>query len=177
MVADRSTSTALDGEFDAIVGRFILMFLPNPIAALRSLVRRLRPGGVLVFQEPSWNSFFSQTKHLPLRTACGELLCETFSRANANPNMELTLFRGMFEVGLETPHLRIEVPIASDTEGRQWICDLVMAVRPQLEALEISSDTVGDFSTLTERLEAELQAGSSYAPLVGLAGAWGQRTS
>jgi SAM-dependent methyltransferase len=170
------TDLEIDGQFDAIVGRFILMFLPDPMATLRSLVRRLRTGGVMVFQEPSWNSFFNQTKHLPLRTACGELLCEAFSRAGARPNMELTLFRGMLECGFEAPQLRVEIPMASNLDGRRWVYDLLMAVRPRLEDLGIASDTVGDFSTLADRLEAELDAARSYAPLVGLVGAWAQKT-
>jgi ubiquinone/menaquinone biosynthesis C-methylase UbiE len=166
----------VDGQFDAIVGRFILMFLPDPIATLRLLARRLRAGGVMVFQEPSWNSFFCQTKHLPLRTACGELLCEAFSRAGARPNMELTLFRGMLESGFEAPQLRVEIPIADNSDARRWIYDLFMTLRPRLEDLNIASDTVGDFNTLAERLEAELDAARSYAPLVGLAGVWARKT-
>ena len=129
----------------------------------------------MVFQEPSWHSFFSQTQHLPLRTACGELLCEAFSRASARPDMELTLFRGMLESGFEVPKLRVEIPIASNPEGRRWVYDLVMTVRPRLGDLGITSDTVGDFNTLAERLEGELEAACSYAPLVGLVGAWGRR--
>src|SRR5262249_12137654 len=31
--------------FDAAVGRFILMFLPDPVSVLRSAVRLVRPGG------------------------------------------------------------------------------------------------------------------------------------
>src|SRR5947209_1153786 len=37
--------------FDAVVGRFILMYLPDPVAVLRSLSRLVRPGGVFAFQE------------------------------------------------------------------------------------------------------------------------------
>jgi ubiquinone/menaquinone biosynthesis C-methylase UbiE len=166
------TDLQIDGDFDAIVGRFILMFLPDPVATLRSLARHLRPGGIIVFQEPSWDSFFSQTKHLPLRTACGEILCEVFRRAGARPNMELTLFRGLIENGFEAPQLRVEIPIASDSDGRRWIYDLLVTVRPRFEELGVASDAVGDFGTLAERLEAELQATRSYAPLVGLVGAW-----
>src|SRR5438046_1822251 len=42
--------------FDAVVGRFILMYLPEPVAALRSISRLVRPEGVLVFQEPYWHN-------------------------------------------------------------------------------------------------------------------------
>jgi SAM-dependent methyltransferase len=38
--------------FDAVVGRYILMYQPDPAATLRKLVSHLRPGGVVVFHEP-----------------------------------------------------------------------------------------------------------------------------
>lgn len=174
---DVTTLTALHGEseFDAIVGRFILMFLPDPVATLRTLVSHLRPGGVIVFQEPSWASFFPQARHLPLRSACGELVCEVLRSAGARENMELTLYRGMIESGLTTPGMRLEVPMASDPDGRRWIDDLLMTLRPRIELLGIRTDRIGDFDTLAERLGAELEAVTSYAPMVGLVGAWARR--
>jgi len=39
-----------DKSFDAAVGRYILCFLPDPVAVLRSLSQLVRPGGVLAFQ-------------------------------------------------------------------------------------------------------------------------------
>jgi ubiquinone/menaquinone biosynthesis C-methylase UbiE len=48
-----------DKPFDAVVGRLILMFLSDPVAALRSFFRLVRPGGVLAFQEQSWATCFS----------------------------------------------------------------------------------------------------------------------
>src|SRR5215475_10140625 len=43
-----------DEMFDAVVGRLILMFLPDPAAVLKAVGRFVRPGGVFAFQEPSW---------------------------------------------------------------------------------------------------------------------------
>src|ERR1700730_9679676 len=40
-----------DQPFDAAVGRFILMFLPDPASVLRSLTQLVRPGGIVSFQE------------------------------------------------------------------------------------------------------------------------------
>ena len=42
-----------DKSFDAAVGRYILQFLPDPVAILRSLAHWVRPGGVFAFQESS----------------------------------------------------------------------------------------------------------------------------
>ena len=55
-----------DKPFDAAVGRFILMFLPDPVSVLRSVVRLVRPGGVVAFQEPSWTVMLALGARLPL---------------------------------------------------------------------------------------------------------------
>ena len=72
----QSDVSALQGEapFDAVVGRFILMFLPDPVAVRRQLLTHARPGGVLVFQEASWPSFLPQVAHRPQWTACATLI-------------------------------------------------------------------------------------------------------
>src|SRR5580704_15891212 len=46
-----------DRPFDAAVGRFILQFLPDPVAILHSLSRLVRPGGVFAFREVSYAPF------------------------------------------------------------------------------------------------------------------------
>src|SRR5215475_5199610 len=42
---------ATDERFDAVVGRLVLMYLSDPARTLRSLVRHLRPGGIVAFHE------------------------------------------------------------------------------------------------------------------------------
>src|SRR5229473_3955553 len=54
---DVSEITASE-PFDAAVGRFILMWLPDPVSVLRQLSLLVRPGGVLAFQEPAWAPVF-----------------------------------------------------------------------------------------------------------------------
>jgi len=44
-------NTGLDDDFDAVVGRWILMYLPDPVAVLHQLLGHLRPGGIIAFQE------------------------------------------------------------------------------------------------------------------------------
>ena len=41
-------------DFDAVVGRLILMYLPEPVKAIRKLLGHVRPGGIAVFQEADW---------------------------------------------------------------------------------------------------------------------------
>src|SRR5215469_12907287 len=60
LAADLRTLT-LDQSFDALVGRFILMHLPEPEAVLRRLVRSVRPGGIVAFQEYELSSLIASS--------------------------------------------------------------------------------------------------------------------
>ncbi len=47
--------------FDAVVGRYVLVFNPNPAALLKTVARLVRPGGVIAFHEPDWNGSRSKS--------------------------------------------------------------------------------------------------------------------
>src|SRR5580704_4015090 len=51
--------------FDAAVGRYILQFLPDPASTLRTLAAKIKPGGIIAFQEGSWAPFLALSAHLP----------------------------------------------------------------------------------------------------------------
>jgi 2-polyprenyl-3-methyl-5-hydroxy-6-metoxy-1,4-benzoquinol methylase len=60
-VAADVAATDVGSDFDAAVGRLVLMHLPDPVSVLHRLVSALRPGGLLAFQEVQlesrWLSF------------------------------------------------------------------------------------------------------------------------
>ena len=158
--------------FDAAVGRFILMFLPDPAAVLRSLSQLVRPGGILAFQDPSWAPIFAISTQLPLWSAAASLMCETFRRSGANPEMGLALYRIFQEAGLPAPAMQMEVPLGDDPDFIRWIYDVVCSLRPQIEQLNLSLETLGDFATLPERLQAEVAASNGVASWMAVVGAW-----
>ena len=43
-----------DRPFDAVVGRYVLMFQQDPVAVLKGIAAHVRPGGVVVVHEPEW---------------------------------------------------------------------------------------------------------------------------
>jgi ubiquinone/menaquinone biosynthesis C-methylase UbiE len=45
-----------ENPFDAIVGRLVLQFVPQPIETLRALAYVLQAGGVMIFQESNWEA-------------------------------------------------------------------------------------------------------------------------
>jgi len=164
-----------ENPFDAIVGRLVLQFVPQPIETLRALAYVLQAGGVMIFQESNWEALLSQVVHLPLRRTCCELIYESFKRSNANLDMGSVFLRGFQEIGFPNPHMRLDVPIGVDPETRRWVYDLVCTLYPRFVQHELAVRALGDLATLSERLESELTCHSSYAACIGLTGVWARK--
>jgi ubiquinone/menaquinone biosynthesis C-methylase UbiE len=161
--------------FDAAVGRFILMFVPDPVAVVSSLVQLVRPGGVLAFQEPSWAPSFAISTYLALWSSAAALMCETFRRSGANPEMGLTLYRIFREAGLPAPAMQMEIPLGSDPDFIRWMYDVMCSLRPQIQQLNLSLEKLGDFDTLLDRLQAEVAASNGVASWMAVVGAWARK--
>ena len=161
--------------FDAAVGRLILMWLPDPTSVLRQLSLLVRPGGVVAFQEASWVPIFAISTHLPLWSAAASLMCETMRRSGANPEMGLNLYRIFQDAGLPAPAMQMEVPLGDDPEFTGWMYDVICSLRPQIQQLNLSLETLGNFDTLLERLQAEVAASNGVASWMAVVGAWARK--
>jgi ubiquinone/menaquinone biosynthesis C-methylase UbiE len=162
-------------RFDAIVGRLILQFLPDPGAVVNALVGLLRPGGVLAIQDACWGPLLQQSAALPIRSKCVTLMYEAFQSFGAHVDMELVLFRTFQGAGLPPPTMRIEVPIGGDPGITQWVYGLFCSVLPRMLQHNLRVDDVGDMTTLRERLDAELASAKMFASTIGLVGAWSRK--
>jgi len=164
-----------DRPFDAVVGRFILMFLPDPIFVLRSVSRLVRPGGVLAFQEPSWIPMLALGDRLPLWSCVLRSIHETILRSGANPEMGLALYSIFQEIGLPAPRMHLEIPLGSDVDFVRVISDLLCSLRPLAEQHNVSLQELGGLDTLPDRICAEIAAANSVVSIVPLVGVWSRK--
>jgi len=164
-----------DKPFDAAVGRFILMFLPDPVSVLRSVAGLVRPGGVLAFQEPSWIPMLGLGDRLPLWSCVLRSIHETLLRSGANPEMGLALYPIFQEVGLPAPKVHLEIPLGSDTSFIQVISDLVCSLQPLAKQHSVSLEGLGDLNTLRDRICAEVAAANTVVSVVPLLGVWSRK--
>lgn len=164
-----------DKPFDAAVGRFILEFVPDPLATLRSVSRLVRPGGVLAFHEPCYAPFLLLSEHLPLWSASVSLIHQSLLLSGAHTEIGLDLHRIFLEAGLPRPTVRMEILLGSDPDFTRWTHDLLCSLRPQIQQQNLSLEALGDFTTLPERLQTEVAASKTVVPFVALVGAWSRR--
>jgi ubiquinone/menaquinone biosynthesis C-methylase UbiE len=168
-------ASEVDGNpFDAVVGRLILEFVPDPSTVLRSLSNLVRPGGVIVFQDCYWAPLLQLSSLLPLSAKCTSLIYRAFERSGANMNMEHLLYRAFLDAALPTPKMMIEIPVEDGADMRRWVYDLFCTLYPQMKKYDLPTNEVGDLESLSSRLEAELDRTKTFAPCVGLIGVWSQ---
>ena len=157
--------------FDAAVGRFILMYLPDPVAALRSISQLVRPGGVFAFQEPYWVPVLAHLAPLPLWSATASLIDKTM-RASANHEMGTDLYHTFVEAGLPEPAMRMELSFGREPYLAQWYYDTLCSLRPQMEQLHLPIESLGSLDSLVHRLQAEVAESKTVACWFASVGAW-----
>ncbi|RME57046.1 MAG: class I SAM-dependent methyltransferase, partial [Caldilineae bacterium] len=83
----------LDGEpVDALVGRLVLMYFPDPAAVLRRLLTFVKPGGIVAFQE-------LDTPAPPPAAVMCDPICETYVTAGTRINQALSRIGADTRVG------------------------------------------------------------------------------
>ena len=170
------TEVTFDRPFDAVVGRYVLLFQADAGAMLRKLAGLLRPGGVVAFHEPDW-SFVRSTPAAPFYDLCCRRIAEVFERVNTSTNMAAKLHRVFVAGGLPQPSMRMETLIGGPKAASDWItavAELTVTLLPTMQRLGMvaAGDPGMDAATLGERMRSEIVALDSV--VIGRAeiGAW-----
>ena len=158
--------------FDAAVGRFILMWVDDPIAVLRQVGKCVRPGGVLAFQEPYWAPLLNLLEPLPLWSAAAAVIHRSFLRAGARPELGPALYQLYLDAGLPGPSVQLEMLAGRCPDLSQWFGDIIRTLQTENEASSRGVDGLGDLSTLQERLQAQLLSSTTIAAWPAYVGAW-----
>jgi SAM-dependent methyltransferase len=175
--------TFLDGDpsemtfpepFDAVVGRYVLMHQPDPVAVVRKLLAHLRPGGIVVFHEP-YRAGIRSFPPLAAYDRGWELVDETFRRSGADPLMGIKLHATFVAAGLPPPSMRMESVItggAASSDVVHFEMDVVGTLVPEMERLGVATANEAAADTLADRVLAEAAASESVVVGRSEVGAW-----
>ncbi|HLN69452.1 MAG TPA: class I SAM-dependent methyltransferase [Streptosporangiaceae bacterium] len=163
------------GPFDAIVGRLILMYVPDPAAVLRRQATVLRAGGLVVPIELD----IPMARALPATPLVSQALAwvvEAFARGGIQPALGTRLWAILGEAGLRPlgmlgiqPHYPPGDPGAS-TGGLPGV---IYAAAPLIERTGVATAEEIGAETFALRLRAELQANQAVFAYPLLLSAWG----
>ena len=159
--------------FDAVVGRLVLMYCPDPVDILRKLARHLRPGGLIVFQEFD----LANARSLPPAPAFDRALVwvkRTLAATGARLQLGLELYPLYVAAGLPAPSMRMDSMVGGgpDFGGHEIVADVVRSMLPAMEKLGIVTAAEADVPTLAARIRDDVVAGKGVALSPALIGAW-----
>jgi len=169
-------SLAFDEPFDAVVGRFVLMYVADPTDAVRSVSAHVRPGGVVAFQEFQFedlmHSWPARPESLYGRTLYWVL--ETFRRAGVETNMGARLPLVFRDAGLGLAQAYVHCPLAAGAGHRAYtlFAHILESVLPLTESFGVGSSDEIDVATYAARLSGEMVADDSVACCAPVVGAW-----
>jgi ubiquinone/menaquinone biosynthesis C-methylase UbiE len=160
-------------RFDALTGRYILLYQPDAAKAIRHLCRFLRPGGIVVFHELDFTNPNSSWPPCKLWDDAYWLVAEFFRRAGAPPDFGRRVGKTFLDAGLPWPQIDVS-SVAGGGPGSvlyRWIADTLRSVAPRMKSLGIDTDIALD-ETLEGRLrEAVLAIGGQLTGPIQI-GAW-----
>jgi SAM-dependent methyltransferase len=169
------TEMQFDRPFDAVVGRLVLMYYPDPVEAVRKLAMHLCPGGLLVFQEFDMANCRSLPPS-PIFDRHINLLQQTLKATGARTQLGLEMYSVFLAAGLPGPSMRMDALIGgADSPTCELAADVVRSLLPVMEKLKIATAAEVDTSTLEQRIRDEVAALNGVVLSPGLIGSWSRK--
>ena len=167
-------SVEITGDFDAIVGRFVLRELKDPAKSLRRLSQLLVPGGLIAFQEKVLAIPPRAFPPAPVMEQVQGWMDEARRLAGVEIVTGTKLKSLYIAAGLPLPSLRCDVPVSSDPEwsGYDYLVETLRGMMPLIHLFGIADDWQIDIDTLGDRLRAEAAALAALLFLTPCVGAW-----
>jgi ubiquinone/menaquinone biosynthesis C-methylase UbiE len=166
-------------QFDAVVGRYVLLYQPDPAATLRHLIRFVRPGGIVAFHEVDFTLPHYSCPPCEQADQIAALIPETFRRVGLPPDFGRYLGRTYLDAGLPFPALVAEIPVggAPRSDGFALLASTVVSLAPRFAELGLAMPPgwAAD-ETLAERLEAAVVAQGSQVVGSTQYGAWARKS-
>jgi SAM-dependent methyltransferase len=162
-------------DFDAVVGRLVLLYVPDPAETLWVLVERLKPGGIVAFGEFNFLPE-SMVTHPP--TPSGESLWAWMQAVvhgiGLDPATGYHLRNTFLDAGLPEPEMNVCAPVGGgpDFPGYDYGAESLRSMLPLILKLGIATEEEVEIDTMAQRLRADVVASGGVIKTPELVGAW-----
>jgi SAM-dependent methyltransferase len=165
----------LDEPVDAVIGRLILMHLPDPAATLRHLSSLVRPGGVIAFSETDIAATQS-IPDMPLFTRVTDGIVHAFEAMGLSARFGTTLHRVFADAGLGAPRLTLGTPIgtAADTDMLAYAAEVWRLVLPIAQQSGFATDGLTDLDEFVPQFRREALAADALITMPPIITAWAE---
>jgi 2-polyprenyl-3-methyl-5-hydroxy-6-metoxy-1,4-benzoquinol methylase len=162
-----------DRMFDAIVGRLILLYVPEQAAVLRRLSRFVKPGGIVAFQEFDISQL-AQSPPSDLFEQTRQRIRAAFITNGTELDMGTKLYSTFLLAGLPAPTMNAVAPVGGGPKwyGYDYVVGVLRSLLPLIERSGIASPSEVGIETLAKRLLDDAVANQRVNFLPRVVGAW-----
>jgi 2-polyprenyl-3-methyl-5-hydroxy-6-metoxy-1,4-benzoquinol methylase len=162
-----------DQTFDALVGRLVLLYLPDPGGTLKRLSQYLRPGGIVAFQEFDMTAT-SQVPAGELFVKLRSWLLAAFTAAGAELDMGTKLYPSFLRAGFPSPDMTAATLVACGpaATGYGYAVGVLRSLLPWIERTGIASAAEIDIDTLAVRMHEDALTHERVMFLPRVVAAW-----
>lgn len=115
------------GQFDAIVGRRVLMYLPDPQHALTLISQHLKPNGIIAFQESDAMNGGTGGDNLPHHQEAIQRVWKTVQAEGGDIHIGQKLYEMFLHLGIEAPRIKAEAVMqTAEDNDLQWLTDIMI---------------------------------------------------
>lgn len=138
-VGDVQTLEGVEDGFDAVVGRLVIMYLPDPVAAIRRAAARVRPGGLVCLHEADLDYLWASPQP-PLWSQVRGWFLDTLGKAGIETRMGPRLYAAFRDAGLPAPRLAVQAHAEGGPDAPAWgWANVVSGAVPLMERLGVAT--------------------------------------
>jgi len=149
-------------EFDVVYSRLLLTHLSDPVSAVKSFLRQLRPGGYLALEDIDFSGSFTWPES-PAFQSFYDLYCAVVRRRGGDPNIGPRLPVLLKECGLEYIHVSVVQPV-----GMQGEVKLLNGLTMENIADAILEDQLATQSEIDEITQELYRFAADHSTVAGL---------
>jgi SAM-dependent methyltransferase len=159
--------------FDAVVGRWVLMYQPDPVFLLRRLAEHAAPEAVIAFQESDLIAVHRPVVDAPTYEQLLQWMTPPADFGGPELRMGPKLYDAYLAAGLPAPSVRIDTPVGGgrDWPGYGFLAATLRSVLPVMTAMGLIDPEAVDIDTLEDRLRDEVVSQHGLLPLPSVYGA------
>jgi ubiquinone/menaquinone biosynthesis C-methylase UbiE len=164
---------APDGPYDALIGRLVLLYAPDPAAVLKAQFGVLRRGAVVAPIEcDAYTS--GSVPATPLVTQASSWSTGAFEQAGIPPALGPQLWSVLVQAGLRPLGMLAVQPHfgPDDPDGPAWLAGVVRSLLPLIERTQLATADEIDIDTLPQRIAVELASAGAVFAYPTLFSAW-----
>jgi ubiquinone/menaquinone biosynthesis C-methylase UbiE len=170
-----------DRPFDAVVGRFVLMYVGDPVDSVRRLARHVQAGGIVAFAEFQFDGLMRTWPSVPgsLHEKALHWTLQTLRAAGVATSMGAALPSTFRDAGLEPADAYVHCPLAGGPGhvAYSFLAHVLRSLLPLMEAFGVATAEDVGAEDFAQRLSAEAIRHNAIGCCAPVVCAWARRPS